>query len=446
VDPPRVRYAQSGDVSVAYRTVGDAPIDITIVPGYISHLEVMSENPLMVKWFGRLLSFARVTVFDKRGTGMSDPVEGVPTLEDRMDDVRAVMDAAGVERTALLGFSEGTPMSILFAATYPERVAALVLVGGMARTTWAPDYPWASSRESLLESLTELTLPRWGEGDSIDYFAPSTADDPAQRAWWGKVERMGASPSMAKKLAQMFFEIDVRPALPLIQAPTLVLHRRGDRVVSIHAARWLAEKIEGARLVELPGIDHVGFAGDPDALAAEIQEFLTGTRPVPPEEFDRVLATVMFSDIVSSTERAAAAGDRRWRELLERHNTFVRGEIERYRGREIKTMGDGFLATFDGPARAIRCARSMVAGVHEFGLEVRVGLHTGEVEMIPNDIGGMAVNIAARVGARAGADEVLVSSTVKDLVAGSGVEFEDRGRHALKGVPGEWSLYVVTAS
>jgi len=446
VDLPPVRYALSGDVSVAYRTVGEAPIDLTVVPGYISHLEVMGENPLMVKWFGRLVSFARVTVFDKRGTGMSDPVEGVPTLEDRMDDVRAVMDAAGIERTALLGFSEGTPMAILFAATYPERVAALILVGGMARTTWAPDYPWASSRESLLESLTELTLPRWGEGDSVDYFAPSTADDPAQRAWWGRVERMGASPSMAKKLAQMFFEIDVRPALPLIQAPTLVLHRQGDRVVNVNAARLLAERIKGARLVVLPGIDHVGFAGDPDRLAAEIQEFLTGSRPVPPEEFDRVLATVMFSDIVSSTERAAATGDRSWRELLERHNAFVRGEIERYRGHEVKTMGDGFLATFDGPARAIRCARSMVAGVHGLGLEIRVGLHTGEVEMIPNDIGGMAVNIAARIGARADADEVLVSSTVKDLVAGSGIEFEDRGRHALKGVPGEWSLQVVTAS
>ena len=446
MDLPPVRYALSGDVSVAYRTVGEAPIDLTVVPGYISHLEVMGENPLMVKWFGRLVSFARVTVFDKRGTGMSDPVEGVPTLEDRMDDVRAVMDAAGIERTALLGFSEGTPMAILFAATYPERVAALILVGGMARTTWAPDYPWASSRESLLESLTELTLPRWGEGDSVDYFAPSTADDPAQRAWWGRVERMGASPSMAKKLAQMFFEIDVRPALPLIQAPTLVLHRQGDRVVNVNAARLLAERIKGARLVVLPGIDHVGFAGDPDRLAAEIQEFLTGSRPVPPEEFDRVLATVMFSDIVSSTERAAATGDRSWRELLERHNAFVRGEIERYRGHEVKTMGDGFLATFDGPARAIRCARSMVAGVHGLGLEIRVGLHTGEVEMIPNDIGGMAVNIAARIGARADADEVLVSSTVKDLVAGSGIEFEDRGRHALKGVPGEWSLQVVTAS
>jgi pimeloyl-ACP methyl ester carboxylesterase len=446
VDLPPVRYAQSGDVSVAYRTVGEAPIDITIVPGYISHLEVMTENPLMAKFFARLLSFARVTMFDKRGTGMSDPVEGAPALEDRMDDVRAVMDAAGIERAALLGFSEGTPMSILFAATYPERVAALILVGGMARTTWAPDYPWAKSRESLLESLTELTLPRWGEGDSVDYFAPSTADDPAQRAWWGKLERQGASPSMAKKLAQMFLEVDVRPALPLIQAPTLLLHRQGDRVVRVQAARWLAERIKGARLVELPGIDHVGYAGDTDALVAEIQEFLTGSRPVPPEEFDRVLATVMFSDIVSSTERAAAAGDRRWRELLEQHNTFVRGEIERYRGHEVKTMGDGFLATFDGPARAIRCARSIVAGVHGLGLEIRVGLHTGEVELVPNDIGGVAVNIAARIGARADADEVLVSSTVKDLVAGSGIEFEDRGSHALKGLPGEWSLHGVTAS
>jgi class 3 adenylate cyclase/alpha-beta hydrolase superfamily lysophospholipase len=445
VEMPAVRYARSGEVSVAYRSVGEGPRDVVIVPGYISHLDVMGENPLMVHSFGRLLRMARVTVFDKRGTGMSDPVEGVPTLEDRMDDLRAVMDAVGIEHAHIMGNSEGVPMSILFAATHPERVDSLVLVGGMARSTWAPDYPWARPREALLESLEEFTVPRWGEGDSIDYFAPTTAGDPAQRAWWAKVERQGASPSMIKKLAQMFFEVDVREALPLVQAPTLVLHRRGDRVVSSGASKWMAEQIKGAHFVDLPGVDHVSWAGDSDALMDEVEEFITGKRTVPPAEFDRVLATVMFSDIVGSTERTAAAGDRPWLNLLEQHNAIVRRELERYRGREVKTMGDGFMATFDGPARAIRCARAMLEGVRSLGLQLRIGLHAGEVELMPDDdIGGMAVNIAARIGARAGADEVLVSSTVKDLVAGSGLQFEERGIHALKGVPGEWSLHAVS--
>jgi class 3 adenylate cyclase len=441
---PPVQYAHSGDLSVAYRSVGEGPRDIVIVPGYLSHLDVMGENTLMARFFGRVMGLGRATVFDKRGTGMSDPVEGVPTLEDRMDDVRAVMDAVGIEHANIIGNSEGVPMSVLFAATHPERVDALVLVGGMARSTWAPDYPWALPKEALLESLEQLTLPRWGEGDSVDYFAPSTADDPEQRAWWAKVERQGASPSMARKLSMMFFEVDVRDALPLVQAPTLVLHRKGDRVVSSGASKWMAERIQGARYIELPGIDHMGYAGDADGLLDEIEEFLTGVRPVASREFDRVLATVMFSDIVGSTERTAAAGDRSWLDLLERHNTVVRRELERYRGHEVKTMGDGFMATFDGPARAIRCAHAMIDGVRGLGLQLRIGLHTGEVELVPNnDIGGMAVNIAARIGARAGTDEVLVSSTVKDLVAGSGIRFEERGSHTLKGVPGEWSLLAV---
>jgi class 3 adenylate cyclase/alpha-beta hydrolase superfamily lysophospholipase len=445
VQAPSVQYALSGDVSVAYRTVGEGPRDIVLVPGFISHLDVMSENQLMGKFFGRLLNFARVTVFDKRGTGMSDPVEGVPTLEDRMDDVRAVMEAAGIEHAALLGNSEGAPMSILFAATHPERVEALVLVGGMARATSAPDYPWGRPKEVLLESLEEFTLPRWGEGDSLDYFAPTLAGDPEQRAWFAKLERQAASPSMVRKLAQMFFEVDVRNALPLVHAPTLVLHRRGDRVVSSGASKWMADHIKGARHVELDGIDHMGYAGDSNALLDQIEEFLTGKRSVPAQEFDRILATVMFSDIVGSTERTAAAGDRRWLDLLEQHNAIVRRELERYRGREVKTMGDGFMATFDGPARAIRCANAMVGGVHALSLQLRIGLHAGEVELVSDDdIGGMAVNIAARIGARAATDEVLVSSTVRDLVVGSGLRFEERGSHALKGVPGEWSLHAVT--
>jgi class 3 adenylate cyclase len=424
---------------------GEGQREIVIVPGHVSHLDLMGENRLMVRFMGRLLEFGRVTVFDKRGTGLSDPVEGVPTLEERMDDVRAVMDAAGVERATLMGMSEGAPMSILFAATYPARVEALVLVGGMARSTWAPDYPWALPREALLESLEELTLPRWGEGDSLDYFAPTLSDDPDQRAWWAKIERQAVSPSMARKLSQMFFDVDVREALPLVQAPTLVLHRRGDRVVSSGASAWMAGQIAGARFVDLAGIDHMPYAGDSNAMLDEIGEFITGKRALHPQEFDRVLATVMFSDIVGSTERTAAAGDRDWLDLLDRHNEIVRRELERFRGREVKTMGDGFMATFDGPARAIRCANAMIEGVRPLGLHLRIGLHTGEVELVSDDdIGGMAVNIAARVGARAATDEVLVSSTVKDLVAGSGIEFENRGSQALKGVPGEWILHAVT--
>ena len=425
--------------------MGQGPLEIVIVPGHISHLDVMTENRLMGKFMARLLSYGRVTVFDKRGTGLSDPVEGVPTLEDRVDDVRAVMDAVGIEHATLMGMSEGAPMSILFAASHPSRVDSLVLVGGMARSTWAPDYPWANSREALLESLEEFTLPRWGEGDSLDYFAPSLSDDAEQRAWWAKIERQAVSPSMARKLSLMFFEVDVREALPLIQAPTLVLHRKGDRVVSSGASEWMARQIKGAKYVELPGVDHMAYAGDSNAILDEIGEFLTGKRPVAPQEFDRVLATVMFSDIVGSTERTAAAGDRGWLDLLERHNEVVRRELERFRGREVKTMGDGFMATFDGPARAIRCAEAMIDGVHGLGLQLRIGLHAGEVELLSDDdIGGMAVNIAARIGARAATDEVLVSSTVKDLVAGSGIEFEERGSHALKGVPGEWSLHAVS--
>jgi class 3 adenylate cyclase len=405
----------------------------------------MTENRLMGKFLARLLNFGRVTVFDKRGTGLSDPVEGVPTLEDRMDDVRAVMDAVRIEHTALMGMSEGAPMSILFAATHPERVESLVLVGGMARSTWAPDYPWARPREALVESMEELTLPRWGEGDSLDYFAPTLADDPEQRAWWAKLERQAVSPSMARKLSHMFFDVDVRDALSLVQAPTLILHRRGDRVVSSGASAWMAQQIKGARFIELAGIDHMGYAGDSNAMLDEIGEFLTGKRPLPPQEFDRILATVMFSDIVGSTERTAAAGDRDWLDLLERHNEIVRRELERFRGREVKTMGDGFMAMFDGPARAIRCANAMIEGAHALRLQLRVGLHAGEVELVSDDdIGGMAVNIAARIGARAATDEVLVSSTVKDLVAGSGIQFEERGSHALKGVPGEWTLHAVS--
>jgi class 3 adenylate cyclase len=360
-----------------------------------------------------------------------------------MDDVRAVMDAAGSERAVLLGVSEGATMSILFAATHPERTEALVLYGGMARSTWAPDYPWATPADALLESAAEFTAPAWGSGENLEIFAPSLAEDVAARRWWGKLERMGASPAMMLQIFQTFLETDVRPALPLVRARTLVLHRRGDRVVSVHAGRWMAEQIRGARFVELPGIDHAVWAGDVDAVIGEIEEFLTGARAAEDEELDRVLATVMFVDVVGSTERAAALGDGRWRELLESYYAVVRRELARFRGREVKTVGDGVLATFDGPARGIRAARAINAGVGPLGIEVRAGLHTGECELMGDDVGGIAVHIGARVGALAAPGEVLVSSTVKDLVAGSGIEFTDRGIQNLKGVPGEWRLFAV---
>ena len=441
----QVRYARSGEVHVAYQVLGAGPIDIVVVPGFVSHLEVALENPGVRAFAERLTRFARVIPLDKRGTGMSDPVLDVPTLEDRMDDIRAVMDAAGSERAALLGYSEGAPLSVLFAATHPERTAALVLYGGMARSTWAPDYPWASTREALMEAAMEFTAPAWGTGENAEIFAPSVAGDPAVQSWWGRLERMGASPAMMMKLFLMFLEVDVRHVLPLVQTPTLVLHRHGDRVVNVGAGRWLAEHITGARFVELPGIDHAGWAGDADSVTGEIEEFLTGTRALAAEELERILATVMFTDLVGSTERVAALGDRRWRQLLESHYAVIRRQVERFRGREIKTIGDGFLACFDGPARAIRCAQSSVAGVRELGLEMRSGVHTGECEVLGDDVSGIAVHIGARIASHAGPGEVLVSSMVRDLVAGSGIGFADRGEHTLKGVPGQYRLFAVEA-
>ena len=438
---PEVRYARSGDLHIAYATVGSGPIDVLVVPGFISHLEIMWDNPAIVALCERITRYARLIILDKRGTGMSDPVAEAPTLEQRMDDIRAVMDAAGSNRAALMGVSEGVPLCILFAAAFPQRCAALVLIGALARSTWAPDYPWAAPKEALIESAATFTMPGWGRGENIEIFAPSVASDPATVEWWARMERLAASPGMLAQLFTMFLDIDVRDVLPLVQVPTLVLHRTGDRVVSVHAGRWLASRIHGAKFVELPGRDHNPWAGDVDALAGEIEEFITGTRSAARVEVDRVLATVLFVDIVGSTERAATLGDRRWRELLERYYAVVRGELSRHRGREVKTVGDGVLATFDGPARGIRAARAMVAGAAAIGLETRAGMHAGECEVMGDDIGGIAVHIGARVAALAGPGEVLVSSTVKDLVAGSGISFTDRGVHHLRGVPGEWSLF-----
>jgi len=437
---PTTQYARSGDLSIAYQVVGDGPIDLVWVPGFVSHVELIWEMPPAARMIERLASFSRLIMFDKRGTGLSDPVDGAPTLEERIDDLRAVMEAAGSRQAAIVGVSEGVPMSILFAATHPELVSALVLYGGMARSTWAPDYPWATPTDDLLESSTEL-LPHLYDGAVLEVMAPSLADDPQARQMFARFQRYAASPAMLQQNMLMFLDIDVRSVLPSIDVPTLVIHRRGDMTVNRRAAAWMAEQIPSAGYVELPGTDHLPFAGDSDAILDEIEEFLTGVRRT--TEIDRVLATVMFTDIVDSTKRASALGDRAWRDLLDAQNTVLRHELARGRGQEIKTLGDGMLATFDGPARAIRCALAMTAAVKSLDVEIRVGLHTGEVELVGDDVAGIAVHIAARVGALAGPSEVLVSGTVKDLVAGSGIAFTERGEHVLKGIPDQWRLFAV---
>ena len=441
---PPTQYAESGDTSIAYQVVGEGPIDLVLALGFATHLELQWEGAPFARFCERLATFSRLILFDKRGTGLSDPVNEVPTLETRNDDIRAVMDTAGSERAALFGVSEGGPMSVMFAATHPERASALVLHGAMARTTEAPDYPWASPAEALRESAAEFIVPNWGRNAEgvVELFAPSFAADPRALELTARLERNAASPAMVQQIFEMFLGTDVRDILPTIHVPTLVTHRRGDRVVNWRAGRDLAEKIPGATYVELDGIDHLPWAGDADAVIGEVQEFLTGARSA--AEPDRVLATVMFIDICGSTERAAELGDADWRDLLEAHQTAVRQDVDRFRGREVKTMGDGSLATFDGPARAIRCGQAIAETARSLGLEDRIGIHSGEVEVMGDDVGGIAVHIAARVGGLAGAGEVLLTSTVKDLVVGSDIGFEDRDIQQLKGVPGEWRLFAAT--
>ena len=438
---PETRYARSGDVHIAYQVFGEGDLDVVLVPGYTTHVELVWEHEPSARFMERLASFARVISFDRRGSGLSDPVAEAPTFEQRMDDVRAVMDAAGSERAALIGISEGVPMSILFAATYPQRVHALVCSGGMARSTYADDYPWAVPAEALVEAGLELILPHWGDGSLIEVVAPSQADDPQSRAFFGRMQRATASPGMMTALARMFLDVDVRDVVPTVHAPALVIHRVHDRLVNVRHGRWLAEHLPNARLVELPGGDHFPWYEGADEWLGEVQEFLTGSRPLP--EPERVLATVLFTDIVDSTRTAAELGDHRWREILERHQRAVRDSLGRFQGREVKSTGDGVLATFDGPARAIRCARAIVEESEPLGIRIRAGLHTGECEVMGDDIGGIAVHIAARVSALAQGGEVLVSRTVKDLVVGSGIAFADRGAHTLKGVADTWQLHAV---
>jgi pimeloyl-ACP methyl ester carboxylesterase len=440
---PETQYARSGDVNIAYQVVGDGPRDLVYVPGWVSNIELMWEEPAMAHFLGRLASFARLILFDKRGTGLSDRVsnEELPTLEERMDDVRAVLDAVGSERAALFGHSEGGNMCVLFAATYPERTTALITLGSFAkRRDPDDDYPWAPTAENREESAEDVER-HWGHlrPEDVEYYAPSRLGDEPFVRNLEQYLRRAASPGAAAALLRMNSYIDIRHILPTIQVATLVLHRTGDHDVNIAEGRYLASKILEAKFVELAGDDHWIAAGDVDALADEIQEFLTGTRPVP--EPDRVLATVLFTDIVGSTERAAELGDRRWRNLLAAHEAAVRRELDRFRGREVDTAGDGFLASFDGPARAVRCAISAGAAVRDLGVDIRAGVHTGECELDGPKIRGIAVHTGARIASLAGPGEVLVSQTVKDLVSGSGLAFEDRGLHELRGVPGEWRVY-----
>ena len=428
---PDTRYARSGDVHIAYQIFGDGPINLVVVPGFVSNIENYWDEPDLARWLHRLGSYARVAMFDKRGTGMSDRVAELPGLDQRMDDLRAVMDAAGMEQASVFAISEGGPLSVLFAATYPDRCRAMVLYGSFAR----------ARKEFVTEFLSYIDQS-WGTGGSLPIFAPSRANDPGFQRWWGRFERLGASPAAAAGVMHMISQIDVSGILPSIRVPTLVIHRTEDRAIPVKRGRFLAEHIPGARYIELPGADHVFFVGDNAAeIADAIQEFLTGSRaPVP---VDRVLATVLFTDIVGSTEKAAALGDHRWRDLLENHHLTIRRNLARFRGHEVKTTGDGILATFDGPARGVRCACAIADEIRPLGIDIRAGLHTGECEMMDHDVGGIAVHIGARIAALAGAGEVLVSSTVKDLVAGSGLRFGDRGNQNLKGVPGEWHIYAV---
>ncbi|MDP1820603.1 MAG: adenylate/guanylate cyclase domain-containing protein [Acidimicrobiales bacterium] len=438
---PDTAYAVTSDgVHIAHQVVGVGPPDLVVVEGFISHLDIAWEDPGVRSFREGLSSFSRSIFFDKRGVGLSDRATGAATLEERTDDILAVLDATGCERAVLMGLSEGAPTALLFAATYPERVQALVLHGAMARSTWAHDYPWATPAADVLEAAAWFE-PDLFSGTDIEIWAPSLADDERAMAWLGRFRRSSISPGVLAELFLVFLEIDVRAVLPTIAVPTLVLHRRGDRVVNRHAGEWLAQQITGARYVEVPGQDHFPWTGDGRRILDEIEEFLTGARHV--DEPDRVLATVLFTDIVTSTELAAALGDRDWRVKLDEHDTVVRRSLGRHRGVEIKTMGDGFLATFDGPGRAIRCAIELHEALAPLGIRVRAGLHTGEVEVRGSDVGGIAVHLAARVLAAAAPGEVLVSRTVTDLVAGAGFNFQARGRQVLKGVPGEWELFAV---
>ena len=436
-----IHFARSGDLNVAYHVVGDGPIDLVYVQGAWSHLEVEWELPAYRRFCEQLGEFARLILFDKSGMGMSDRVPGSTPLDVRMDDIGAVMDAVGSTSASLIGASEGGPLSMLFAAAHPDRTHSLILMGAEVRERKDDDWPWGESTQEELEASMSSLPEKWGKvGRSrfMDYFAPSQEATPWMVDWSARLQRNANTPSGAEAFMRMAFDIDVRDIVSSIRVPTLVLHSEGDRICHVENGRYLARRIPDAHYVELPGADHVPWF-EPDRAIGEIREFLTGHRVSPTP--DRVLTTVLFTDIVGSTDRAALLGDRAWRDLLEAHNTVVRSQLSSFRGVEVDRAGDGFLATFDGPARAIQCAREIGRLVKDHGLDVRAGVHTGEVERVGNGIAGIAVHIGARIAGLAAPGEVLVSGTVKDLVAGSGVELADRGTHELRGVPGEWRVF-----
>jgi pimeloyl-ACP methyl ester carboxylesterase len=446
VEAPDVQYTKSGDVNIAYQVSGDGPFDLVFVPGYVTHLELHWKMQTFLPFLERLGSFCRLIRFDKRGTGMSDPVSGAPTLETRMDDVRAVMDAVGSRRAAFYGLSEGAAMSILFAATYPERTAALVLRSAFPRRMWAPDYPWGRTEEEYQREV-ERDLRIFGSAEqSRESVRALGTFDPEEVEQFREMLRFGASPGTLEALHRMNREIDIRHVLPAVRVPTEVLHGTEDKIVPIEVARYIASRIPTARVVEIAGAGHLALAKHGDVIADEVERFLKEVWEAggwEESEPDRVLATVLFTDIVGSTAKVTELGDRGWRELLERHHALIRRELVRFHGAELDVAGDGFFARFDGPARAVRCACAISETVGELGLEIRAGLHTGECEVMDDKVGGIAVHIGARVAKEAEPGEVLVSSTVKDLVAGSGLRFSERGSAQLKGVQEEWRLYAV---
>jgi class 3 adenylate cyclase len=431
-------------VSLAYQVVGDGPLDLLFLPGWISQIEQLWEAPAVRRFLEALTVFSRVILFDKRGSGLSDRLSDDQTIEQDALDALAVLDAAGSERAALFTYATGGVTGVTLAADHPERVGALIMYASVARTSWAPDYDWALTREERRE-FTETNATTWGSTDSpvLGIVAPSVADDLALAEWLARMQRLAASPAEARALASGLADMDVREALPRISVPTLIMHRTGDQAWDVRHSRYLAEHVPGARYVELDGVDSFPFVGDSDAIIDEIEGFLTGGRRG--GEHARALLTVMFTDIVDATARAARVGDRRWRDLLADHDRQVRAQLTRFGGREVKTVGDGFLATFDGPpSRALRCAQAISAEAHELGIEMRIGIHTGECELIGDDVGGMAVHIASRVSGVAGPGEIMTSGTVYGTVVGGPFGFEDRGLHDLKGVPGRWPLFALS--
>ncbi|MFI5225954.1 MAG: adenylate/guanylate cyclase domain-containing protein [Candidatus Limnocylindrales bacterium] len=436
-DGPRFRYARNGDINIAFTTMGSGPVDMIFVQGSITNLAVLLDDRRYRDFCERLADFSRLILFDKRGMGLSDRVETGGTMEERMDDVRAVLDAAGSERAVVVGVSEGGLMATLFAASHPDRTHSLVLIGAETFERNEGGWSWGDGTPEEFEGWM-ADWSRWGDGAGIAHLAPSLAGDANAVAWWGRLQLQSGTPRTIEAHMRASFGTDTRAILPAIAVPTLVVHRAADVGVHVEQGRYLAAHIPGAKYVELEGVDHLPWV-DGDDILAEVEEFVTGERPV--VEPDRVLATVLFSDIVGSTERAAVLGDHDWTALLSRHHDAVRRELARYRGVEIDTAGDGFLASFDGPARGVRCATALHAAVQPLGLDLRIGLHTGEVERFDSGLGGIAVHIGSRVASLADRGETLVSSTVRDLTAGSGLAFEDRGLHALKGVPGEWRIY-----